>query len=169
MAQKPTDNPRAEAAFSFFASLPTETRSYGEVAKKFGVGIATVKRWGATGQWRRRLNERQARIARQAADRVEATEVDARSRRTKLVELGLIKLANAIAKGDVRPSYGDLDRLVRLEGHLTGTDKTLPLDEVDRLFQLFLRAIEQEIHDPEQRRRIAEAIRDALDAAQAAS
>ncbi len=169
MGQRPTDNPRAEEAFAFFASLPAETRSYGEVAKKFGVGIATVKRWGAAGHWRRRLNEREARIARQAADRAEATEVDARSRRTKLVELGLIKLASAIAKGDVRPSYGDLDRLVRLEGHLTGTDKTLPLDEVDRLFQLFLRAIEQEIHDPEQRRRIAEAIRDALDAAQAAS
>ncbi len=100
------ENPRAEEAFAFFASLPAETRSYAEVAKKFGVGIATVKRWGSTGQWRQRLNKREARIVRQAADRAEATEVDARNRRTKLVELGLIKLASAIAKGDVRPSYG---------------------------------------------------------------
>ena len=82
MSNQPTDNPRAEEAFAFFASLPAEARSYGEVAKKFGVGIATVKRWGAAGQWRRRLNEREARIVGQAADRSETAEVDARSRRS---------------------------------------------------------------------------------------
>ena len=169
MSKKPDEPSRAAEAFAYYSSLPPERRSYAEVAREFGVSLPTVNRWGSKGKWRQRVQQRDLAIARRKADRAEAAQVGVHSRRTKLVELGLIKLANAIAKGDVRPSYGDLDRLVRLEGHLTGTDKTLPLDEVDRLFQLFLRAIEQEIHDPEQRRRIAEAIRDALDAAQAAS
>ncbi len=165
----PTDDSRAEEAFALFSSLAPEERSYAAVAEKLGVNLTTVKRWGSKGNWRQRLQQRDLAIARQAADRAEAAQVDARTRQAKLVELGLIKLANAIAQGEIKGSFGDLDKLVRLEGHLKGTDKSMPVTEVDRLFQLFLRAIEQEIHDPEQRRRIAEAIRDALDAAQAAS
>jgi len=169
MSKKPPENPRTEEAFAVYASLPPDERSYASVARQLGVSIPTVKRWGAEGRWRERLTEREAEVARRVTDRTTAGEVDARSRQAKLVELGLIKLANAIAKGEIKGTFGDLDRLVRLEGFLKGTDKNLPLKEVERLFQILLRAIEQEIHDPEQRKRIADAIRRALDATPAAS
>ncbi len=164
----PTDDSRAEEAFALFSSLAPEERSYAAVAEKLGVNLTTVKRWGSRERWRQRLQQRDLAIARQAADRAEANQVDARTKRAKIVELGLIKVARAIADGDVKPSYGDLDRLVRLEGHITGTDKSLPMAEVEQLFDQILRAIEQEIHDPEQRKRIAAAIGEALEAAQAA-
>ncbi len=169
MSKKPPENPRAEEAFAVYASLPPDERSYASVAQQLGVSMPTVKRWGAEGRWRERLAEREAEVARRVADRTTAGEVDARSRQAKLVELGLIKLANAIAQGEIKGTFGDLDRLVRLEGFLKGTDRNLPLKEVERLFQILLRAIEQEIHDPEQRKRIADAIRRALDATPAAS
>ncbi len=169
MSKKPPENPRAEEAFGVYASLAPDERSYASVAQQLGVSMPTVKRWGAEGRWRERLAEREAEVARRVADRTTVGAVDARSRQAKLVELGLIKLANAIAQGEIKGTFGDLDRLVRLEGFLKGTDKNLPLKEVERLFQILLRAIEQEIHDPEQRKRIADAIRRALDATPAAS
>jgi len=164
-----TDESRAEEAFAVFSSLPPEERSYAAVAQKLGVNLTTVKRWGSRDKWRQQMQQRELAIARKAADRAEANQVDARTKRAKIVELGLLKVASAIAKGDVRPSYGDLDRLVRLEGHITGTDKSLPMEEVERLFVQVLRAIEQEVHDPEQRRKIAEVVGEVLDAAEEAS
>jgi len=175
MSRNPTNekppggsNPRTEQAFAVFAALPAKERSYAAVAERAGVSLVTVKRWAAAGKWQERVRERDIRVARKAADRTEAGEVDSRTRHAKLVELGLIKLANAIAKGDIRGSFGDLDRLVRLEGFLKGTDRTLPVAEVYRLFDYLLQYIDREIHDPEQRQRIGRALRDALDAAEAA-
>ena len=166
MSQQTPENPRAEEAFAFYASLPTDQRTYAAVAEKFGVSLPTLKRWGSQGQWRQRLGQREIELARKVADRTELGEVDARTRHAKLVDLGLIKLANAIAKGDVRGSFGDLDRLVRLQGFLKGTDRSLPVEEVHALFEHLLRFIEQEIHDPDQRQRIADALRRAIDAAE---
>ena len=160
-------NPRAEEAFAFFAALPPEQRAYATVAERFAVNLTTVKRWAAAGGWRRRVQEREVAIARKAADSVDSTAVSGRARQIKLLELALVKLVNAIAEGSVRGSYGDLDRLLRLEGILKGTDKSLPIEEVNRIFEQFLRAIEREVHEPEQRRRIAQAVRDAIDAAEA--
>ena len=163
-----TDESRAEEAFAVFCSLPAEERSYTAVAEKLGVNLTTVKRWGSRGKWRQRLRERDLALARKAADRAGTAQVDARTRQAKLVDLGLVKLASSIAQGEIKGSFGDLDRLVRLDGHLKGTDRTMPVTAVDQLFQVFLAAIEQEIHEPERRQRIAGAIRRALDATPAA-
>lgn len=168
MSSDKPNEPQAEEAFVFFASLPSEKRSYAVVAERFQVNLTTVKRWGTKGNWRRRLQERELRIARRAADQLETVEVSARARQLKMLELALVKLVNGIAEGAVRGSYGDLERLLRLEGFLKGTDKSIPADEVRKLFEYFLQAIEREIDDPEQRKRIAAAIREAIDAAQTA-
>ncbi len=162
-----TESPRAEEAFAYFASLPPEQRTYAAVAEKFGVNPTTVKRWGTRGGWQKRLAQRAVNVARKAADRLEDGEVSAKARQLKLLELALVKLVNGIAEGTVRGSYGDLERLIRLEGFLKGTDKSLPIEEVHRIFEYFLRTIEQEIHDPETRQRIADAVRGAIEAAQA--
>jgi len=163
----PTENPRSEEAFAYFASLRAEERSYATVAERFGVNLTTVKRWGTKSKWRERVAKREVVVARRAADRIEEKEVAGRTRQLKVLEVALVKLVNAIAEGTVRGSYGDLERLLRLEGFLKGTDKSLPIDEVHRIFEYFLRTIEQEIHDPEQRQRIADAVRGAIGAAQA--
>jgi DNA-binding transcriptional MerR regulator len=157
---------RAEKAFAFYASLPPEQRQYAAVAEHFGVSLATVRLWGSKGNWRRRVLEKEIETVRKAADRVQATEMDTRTKHGKLVELGLVKLATAIAREEVKPTYGDLDRLVRLEGSLKGNDRVLPMEEVRRILRSFLRAIEEEIHEPEQLSRIADALWTALDAAE---
>ena len=142
MSPKPDKpNPRAEEAFAFFVSLPPERRQYAAVAEQFGVSLATVRLWGSKGNWRKRVLGKEIDLVRRTADRVQAGEIDTRTRHGKLVELGLIKLANAIARGEVKPTYGDLDRLVRLEGALKGTDKTVPITEVHRVFELFQRLV----------------------------
>ncbi len=164
---KTPENPRAEEAFTFYASLPAGQRTYAAVAAKLGVSLPTVKRWGTKGNWQQRVAEREVGIARKATDQMETAQVSARSRQLKLLEVALVKLVNAIAEGTVRGSYGDLERLLRLEGFIKGTDKSLPIEEVHRIFEHFLRTIEQEIHDPEQRQRIADAVRSAIEAAQA--
>ena len=162
----PIENRRAEEAFAYFTSLPPEERSYEAVATQFGVNLTTVKRWGAKGKWRRRLDERDLAIARKAADEVQATEVSARARQLKIVEVVVMKLVKGITDDAIRGSYGDLDRLLRLQGFLQGTDRSMPVDEVRRLFEYLLEVIRREIDDPEQRQRIADAIRDAINAAQ---
>ena len=168
MGQKPSSpTSRTEEAFLFFSSLQPEKQTYAAVAEHFGVNLTTVKRWGTQGRWRHRLAERETEIARKAADRVATAAVDDRARRLKMLELATVKLVSGIAEGTVRGSYGDLERLLRLEGFLKGTDQSIPREEVARLFDLFLLAIEREIDDPEQRQRIAQAIRDALDAEEA--
>jgi hypothetical protein len=40
------------------------------------------------------------------------------ARNTKLVEMGLVQVAKAIAEGEVKMTVADLDRLIRLEQYL---------------------------------------------------
>ena len=116
MESKTSEAPaRVEEAFAFFASLPSEERHYAAVAERFGVSTPTVKRWASKGRWRNRLAEREAQIARKALDKLETTEVASRSKYLRVVELGVVKLARAIAKGEIRGTFSDLDRLVRLK------------------------------------------------------
>jgi hypothetical protein len=51
----------------------------------------------------------------------EGTEGAVRNR--KIVEMGLIKVAQAIAEGKVKPTMTDLDRLIRLEEFLRDEEK----------------------------------------------
>ena len=104
-------------AFEFYYGLG-EQRSYRLVAEEFKVALGTVKMWGRTFGWRERVQERDAEVARAVADRSlkEATGKVVRNR--KLVEMGLMQVAKAIAESKVKVSVSDLDRLIRLEGFL---------------------------------------------------
>ena len=110
----PTENPRAEEAFAFYASMEPKERKYALVAEKFGVALATVKLWASKGKWRKRVVEREVRVARRVADTVEKREVGEKSRNFKLVQLAIVKLAKAIADGDVRPTYNDFRQFIEL-------------------------------------------------------
>ncbi|MFH1312074.1 MAG: hypothetical protein ABIJ00_02500 [Candidatus Eisenbacteria bacterium] len=104
-------------AFEFYYGQG-EGRSYRLVAEEFGVSLATVKGWGRAFGWKDRARARDAEVTMALADRgiKDATQKAVRNR--KIVEMGLMQVAKAIAEGKVRPTVSDLDRLIRLEEFL---------------------------------------------------
>ncbi len=113
---KPTEaQARAEEAFAFYASRDPKKRKYADLANLFGVSLASVKLWASKGKWRRRVADRDVRVARRAMDKAETDEADTRARYLKIIELALMKLARGIAEGEVKGTFSDLDRLVRLK------------------------------------------------------
>lgn len=106
-----------EKAFEFYYGLG-EGRSYNLVAQEFGVALATVKGWGKTFDWRQRCRERDGQAARAMADRNLEENVESLARNRKIVKMGLIQVAKAVAEGKVKVTMADLDRLVRLEEYL---------------------------------------------------
>ncbi len=79
------------------------------------MSLASVKLWASKGKWRRRVADRDVRVARRAMDKAETDEADTRARYLKIIELALMKLARGIAEGEVKGTFSDLDRLVRLK------------------------------------------------------
>ncbi|MFH1314028.1 MAG: hypothetical protein ABIJ00_12495 [Candidatus Eisenbacteria bacterium] len=108
-------------AFEFYYGIG-EGRSYSKVAKEFGMSIAAVKLWGRSFGWKRRVGERDGEVARSMADQSLSDGVERAARNRKIVEMGLIKVAQAIAEGKVKPTITDLDRLIRLEEFLRQED-----------------------------------------------
>ncbi len=106
-----------QKAFEFYYGLG-ESRSYTLVAQEFGVSLATVKMWGKTFRWRERCGERDAQAVRTLADRSLEENMESLARNRKLVKMGLIQVAKAVAEGKVKVTMADLDRLVRLEEYL---------------------------------------------------
>jgi hypothetical protein len=54
-------------------------------------------------------------VARRIADKTINSQVDAKGKRRKIIELAVMKLAKAIAEDRVKYQAGDLERLLRLE------------------------------------------------------
>jgi len=104
-------------AFEFYYGLG-EGRSYKLVAGEFGVALGTVKTWGRAFGWRQRCRERDAEVVRTMADRNLEAGVEGLVRNRKIVKMGLIQVAKAVAEGKVKVTMADLDRLVRLEEYL---------------------------------------------------
>jgi hypothetical protein len=104
-------------AFEFYYALG-ENRSYGLVAREFGVSVGAVKTWGQSFGWKRRVGERDAQAARVIAERGVKDTIERGLRNRKLVEMGLVQVAKAIAEGKAKVTVADLDRLIRLEEFL---------------------------------------------------
>jgi len=119
LPEKPRSNNRHQLAFEAYAAMGAK-RSYKAVAGQFGVALSTVKGWAKTGQWNQRLAEREAREARLLADRSLQEGITETERNLKIVRMTLVKLAKDIHEGRVKGVISDVDRLVRLEEHLTG-------------------------------------------------
>ena len=106
-------------AFEFYYGLG-EGRSYKLVAEEFRVSLATVKVWGKAFGWKERIGGRDADAARTMADQSLKSTTEKIARNRKIVEMGLMQVAKAIAEGKVKPTISDLDRLIRLEEFLRG-------------------------------------------------
>ena len=104
-------------AFEFYYGLG-ESRNYKMVAEEFGVSVGAVKMWGRSFEWSRRLRERDGEVAKAVAERSMKDGVERGVRNLKIIEMGLLQVAKAIADGKVKPSVSDLDKLIRLEEFL---------------------------------------------------
>ena len=87
-------------AFEFYYGMG-EGRSYKKVAEEFGASTGAVKLWGRSFRWKRRVAERDAEVARSLADQSIKDGVDRSRRNRKIVEMGLIKVAQAIGRGEI--------------------------------------------------------------------
>ena len=111
------EQPHHERAFEYYYSLG-EKRSYDNVAAEFSVSLSTVKLWGQSFKWKHRVRDRDIQIAREMASRTLSDEVNHREQHLKIVRMATVKLARAIAGGEVKMAIGDLDKLIRLESFL---------------------------------------------------
>ena len=108
-----------QEAFEIYVALGP-SRSYRQVAEKLGVSLPTVKRWAKANSWPSRVDEREAQIARQVADRTIDSAVEDLERKRKLAKAALIRLGQAIGQGKIKLQLSDLDRMVRLDALLQG-------------------------------------------------
>lgn len=110
------------AAFATYLEMG-DGRTLLAVARKAGISHTAVKNWARSFGWTQRLAEHEATVARRAIDIADAdgveTDARARARNLKMVQMAMLKLAQAVASGQVRFQMADLDRLVRLERLLT--------------------------------------------------
>ncbi len=107
-----------ERAFEMYYGLGF-ARSYRAVAKKLGISVATVKLWGGSFTWRKRVGERDLEVARTVSDRTLKGEAETKERQVQIVQMAMIHVAKAIAEAKVKVTIGDLDRLIRLERFLS--------------------------------------------------
>ena len=105
-------------AFEYYYALG-EKRSHQQVAKKMKVSLSSVKLWGGKFNWKGRVQQREAEVARIMATKAISNEVTNRSRNLQIVQMALMQLAKAIVDGKVKMTLADLDRLIRLESFLT--------------------------------------------------
>jgi hypothetical protein len=104
-------------AFEFYYGLGGG-RNYKMVAEEFGVSVGAVKMWGRSFDWSRRLRDRDAEVTSAVAERSMKDGIERGVRNLKIIEMGLLQVAKAIAEGKVKPTVSDLDRLIRLEEFL---------------------------------------------------
>ena len=111
------EQPHHERAFEHYYGIG-EKRSYDKITTEFSVSLSTVKLWGKSFNWKRRVKDRDIQIAREMASRTLGDEVNHRERNLQIVHMALVQLAKAVADGQVKMNLGDLDRLIRLEAFL---------------------------------------------------
>jgi hypothetical protein len=112
-----TEKDHNKEAFELYYAMG-QKRSQIAIAKKLGVSLSTIKNWSRSFQWRKRIAERDAQVAREIANRTITDEMSRRTRNLQIVDMSIINLAKAIAQGKVKFMLGDLDKLIRLEAFL---------------------------------------------------
>jgi hypothetical protein len=108
-----------EQAFTFYASLSPERRSYQMVAAQFGVSVRTVERHGREEGWRQRLREIKARVAAETNSSLGQARAEQIGKLAGLIDATLIGYADKLRRGELRMTPADLDRLHKLWGQLS--------------------------------------------------
>lgn len=106
-----------QRAFEAFYAMG-QGRSLAALASQLNVSQASVKLWSRTFGWTQRIAERDAALASAVEEKTIHVAVDRRTRNRKIIEAGIVRAARAVANGDVKPSYADLEKFIRLEDQL---------------------------------------------------
>ncbi len=96
-------------------------RTYQQLARKLGISASTAKLWCRTYGWRQRIQERDAEATRQMSDRSGQSTLDERERDLKIVRATKMKLTRDILDGKVKGRLSDIEMLIRLIDHLSGS------------------------------------------------
>src|SRR5438093_1484894 len=96
------------AAFSFYASLPPESRSYAAVAAEFGVSLRTVEAHGRRDGWRERVRAIEAEASREADRQLGRARAEQLADFRRLIEASCVAYARQLASGQVRVTASDL-------------------------------------------------------------
>lgn len=114
-----------EDAFTFYASLPRERRSYAEVARRFGVCRGTVSRTAKQEGWIDRLNAIDQKAREQVDQEIAAQRAEINARHLKvarfLIGMGVQSLQSSTS-GKPLDAAEILGFGVTLERQLTGVD-----------------------------------------------
>lgn len=107
-----------EAAFTFYASLPPDQRSYQAVADEFGVSVRTVEKHGRQEGWKQRLAEIRARVVEETNSSLSAANVEHLKNVIKLTDALKIAFADQLRRGDMPQRPADLERMHKLRTQL---------------------------------------------------
>jgi len=121
-AEPKTERDHHRRAFEIYSSLAK--RSYREVARQLGLSVRTIKGYSRTFGWQERIQEREASLARRIADQSLTDGLVENERNLKLVRAALLRIAKGITEGKIKMQMGDLERMIKLEEHLTGRPAT---------------------------------------------
>ena len=104
-----------EQAFAYYAALPPEQRSYGAVARKFGVSVRTVEKHGRLRGWRERVRAIEAEAGAELDRQLGESRVKTLADVQKLIEASYLTFAQQLRNGDVKIKAADLPRLAKLQ------------------------------------------------------
>ena len=121
------ESPRHLQAFEVYYGLGAK-RTYRDAAKQLGLSASALKLMARSFAWSARIAEREATVARQAADQVIQSAISDSARKRRIVDMALVKVAKAINADKVKVQVADLDRLLRLQHFLDGGKAELSLE-----------------------------------------
>lgn len=101
-------------------------RSLARLSKEEGIPLSTLKAWSRDLRWGDRLEQRAKAVAETVAKTSVQSEADEQVQDQQVVRLALFKVAKAVAEDRIRPTLGDLDRMLRLKRELAeaGRERT---------------------------------------------
>lgn len=113
-----------EAAFVYYATLPSDARTYTAVADRYGVSRRTVEKHGQKERWRERVAGIETDAARQADQQLGRARADQLADFHKLIEASCVTYARQLASGQVRITASDLVGLIKISLQLHGEPTT---------------------------------------------
>jgi hypothetical protein len=108
------EHERHRLAFERYAAMGPG-RSLTRLAVEMEVSESAVKQWSRELHWAERLEARSREVAENLAKESVRNDMDERKGDEQMVRLSLVTIAKALVEGRIKPTIGDLDRMIRLK------------------------------------------------------
>lgn len=128
---------RHQEAFNYYYSLG-EKRSIPQVAQRYTVSVAAVKKWSRAFNWQERVEQRDIENSRCMEEKVNETIVATKANYRKIIKVAIARWVQKFKVHEIDPdSVPDLERLVKLDlllmGEATEREEYVPIDYRQRL------------------------------------